>query len=209
MGKILTTLLLILIVVLPKFCQGGFETDVKAGDIVCWRADSVEFLEIDLPIPLLEILYLTFPSFIHAYIVVDEDGTLRTSKQLDGVGSSRLAKRYEQFNLGVLIRNSALNEAQVEDILNTAHSLEGNYDYGGYNGLILDFLLSRDILRLFTSILQSPDDLYCSEFIALCFESNNIHVSARESSLTSPLDIYYYALNPFTDWGVIDIYSLE
>ena len=207
--KIITILLLVLLVTSPKFCHSGFKTDVKAGDIVCWRSDSIEFLDIDLPIPLFELLHFTFPILTHADIVVDEDGTLRTSIQKKGVCTSNIEKRYEQCNLGILLRNRSLTEAQIDSVLDTAYELDADYDYGGYDGLIMDFLLFWDILRLYTSILQSPDDLYCSEYTALCFENNGIKVSHRNPSLTSPLDIYRYALNPFISWEIIDICILD
>ena len=97
---------------------------------------------------------------------------------------------------------------QESKMLATAYSLEGNYDYGGYWGLFLDFL-SGDQQRYWTILLQSPEHYYCSEVIATCFEENNIPVSLRKSSLTSPLDLLYFTMGPDADWEIIEILELS
>ena len=181
----------------------------KPADIICWRGDSMEFIGFKLSVPVFESVYGA-PLLTHTDIVIDEDGTLRTSIQNEGVSESTVESRQSQFNMGVLLRNPSLTEYQIESVLDTAYSLEGDYDWGGYNGQILDYLLRFPWMpegRLFTTFLQSDDELYCSEYVALCFESNTIGVSAREASLTGPLDIYYYALDPDTGWEVMEVWE--
>jgi len=179
--------------------------DVKPADIICWRSDTLKFAGLNLSVPLLEQIYGE-PLLTHAGIVVDKDGRLRTSIQGEGVSESTIEDRKTQFNMGVLLRNSSLTEGQIESVVETAYGLEGAYDWGGYNGQVMDYLYRFPWMpeqRFFTRLFEDDTEYYCSEFTALSFECNAIGVSAREPSLTSPLDLYYYALDEDKGWKVI------
>jgi len=204
MKKILLTFLISLIVITAAY--GEVSTiEVKPADIICWRSNTLEFGRYTLDVEKLESIYGT-PLLTHTDIVVDETGKLRTSIQGLGTSESTIEERQEQFNMGILLRNDSLTEEQIQTVIDTANSIEGAYDWGGYNGLIMDYLLRFSWMperRFYTRLFQDDSKYYCSEFTALSFESNAIGVSARDSSLTSSLDLYYYALEEDKGWKVI------
>jgi hypothetical protein len=208
-GLLVLIFILGLIIIWPAIPTHAFE--IKPADIICWRSDALKFAGLNLSVSLLEAIYGE-PLLTHADIVIDKYGTVRSSIQGEGVSESTIENRKEQFNMGILLRNGSLTEEQIQAVIDTTNSMEGAYDWGGYNGLIMDYILRFSWMperRLYTRVFQDDSKYYCSEFTASSFELNVIDVSARDSSLTSPLDLYYYALNENEGWKVIYTWEAE
>ena len=205
MKKILLSCLIPLIIATITFGE-EYDPIVKPADIICWRSDILEFGKYTLDVEKLESIYGT-PLLTHTDIVVDETGKLITSIQGLGTSESTIEERKQQFNMGILIRDESLSELQTEVVIDRAYSMESDYDYGGYYGQVLDYILRLPWMpesRFYTWLFQDANKYYCSEFTALSFDSD---ISERDPNLTSPLDIYYFALDENTSTNVIYIWS--
>lgn len=213
-SKTLTTLLFVLLITVPNTGYGiGLETPVQAGDIVLFRSYTIEVLGFAYPVWLVESCCFNIDTFwYHAEIVYDENGGIVTSAPPDGTGhTSTLSHRYEEgiWNKIILLRNSALAEEQIDSILDTAFSLEGNYDWVGYYLHILDLFTSCSILEIFRSAPRPLYDYHCVSATAFSFEANDIQVSKKAPHITTPWDIVYYACDENTDWEIVEICNLD
>ena len=173
-----------------------------AGDVYLWTSDNFLLWGVPLPVGILGIIYGEVPSFTHADVCVTEEGRLRTSIQGKGVSSSTVNKRKLNFVSGVQLRNTTLTKDMINIVCNTAYTLEGSYDYGGYDGQGLDYLIRVPYTPrgyFFTALLQDPELYYCSEFVVECFLSADVMTGVRIHP--APNDIYYTVND--TDWEIV------
>ncbi len=179
-----------------------------AGDVFLWTLEYLEVFGITLSVDLFGFLYGEFPCFTHADLCVNDEGDLITSIQNKGVSSATVEKRKGQFIRGVQLRNTALSENTIDIVCDTAYTLEGDYDSGGYDGQIIDFLFRIPWTPrgyLFTSICEDPELYYCSEFVVECFLSGNAMEKVRIHP--APNDIYNVVGS--TDWEIVGTWELE
>jgi len=190
-------------------CYGDF-VDPEPGDVYLWTSETLAFCGIPLNVAFLSIFYGEI-LFTHADLCVTEEGRLRTSIQKRGVSSSNVESRKASFVSGVQLRNTTLSEDTIDIVCNTAYELEGDYDWGGYNGQVMDFLFRIPYTPrgyLFTLLFQDPELYYCSEFVVDCFLSADEMEEARIHP--APDDIYNITKEwKSTDWKVVGEWKLE
>ncbi len=203
--KIKKTLIgLCLTLMLCSTCYADF-VDPKPGDVYLWKSKTFLLFDIPFPVDLLAVLYGEFPSFTHSDVCIDEDGRLRTSIQGKGVSSSTVNKRMDGFTGGVQLRNETLSGDTLDKVCDIAYELSGDYDYGGYNGQGLDFLIRVPYTPrgyFFTSMLQDASLYYCSEFVVECFLGAGEMGEARIHP--APNDIYYIV---GSEWKVVGTWN--
>ena len=199
-----TLIVFCLTLMLCSTCYADF-INPKPGDVYLWKSKTFLLFDIPFPVDLLGAIYGELPSFTHADVCVSYDGDLRTSIQGKGVSSSTVESRMNSFIGGIQLRKETLLEDTVDKVCNMAHELSGDYDYGGYNGQGLDFLIRVPYTPrgyLFTSMLQDPDLYYCSEFVVECFlgagEMGEVRIHP------APNDIYYIV---GSEWKVVGTYG--
>jgi len=213
-NKSIITLLFVLLITAPNIGYGiGLETPVLPGDIVLFRSYMIHVFGFEYPVCLIELCCFNIYTFwYHAEIVYDKNGGIVTSAPPDGTGhTSTLSHRYEEgtWNKIALLRNKKLNEEQIESVLDTAFSLDSDYDWMGYYLHILDLFTSCSILNLFRSTPRQSDNYHCVSATAFSFEKNEIHVSKKATHITTPWDIINYASDENTDWEIIEVCDLD
>jgi len=188
-------------------CYADF-VEPQAGDVYLWTSEYLEFFGMNLRVDFLSIFYGEIPLFTHADLCVDEQGRLRSSIQNKGVSSSSVENRKRSFISGVQLRNTDISKKSINIVCQTAYTLEGNYDWGGYNGQIMDYLFRMPYFPrgyLFTLIFQNPELYYCSEFVVECFLSANEMEEVR--IYPSPDDIGNIV--SITNWKIVGTWESE
>lgn len=203
-------MLLIAAFFMPGICQ-GFNSDVKAGDIILLESESFSLGGYELWIPLFKSICGIEHLPAHAEVVVDDEGKTFSSIQPNGTTYSTVGQRLKQFGKGILLRNSTLTDEQITAVVETAIGIDAPYEYLKYDLLALSFMWDIvfcnccDETRTLVEIFENPDALVCSEITTLVFELNNIKASVKPARLSSPLDILKVV--NVSDWEIVEIWE--
>ena len=127
--------LLIAAFFMPGICQ-GFDSQVKAGDIILLEGETLPFRGFDIQVSFLKSFcgLEHFPT--HAEVVVNDKEITFSSIQPDGTGYSTVGTRLKQFGKGILLRNPTLTDEQIESVIATANDIDGDYEQLKYLSLI-------------------------------------------------------------------------
>lgn len=188
-------LLIIISTMLFSFVASAQDIEVKPGDIALWvPAEGFEKLIADIRCP-----ELTF--YYHSDVVYDDNGGVVTSAPPEGCGAiSSIENRIESgkwLKLAIL-RNENLAESEIESVLETAFSLECDYDWIGLYLQLSDFIWTCSDVEFFRLFLPPDWPFYnCLSFAAYCHGFPYPHRITPWGMMVTP------------GWEIVGEYNLE
>jgi len=164
------TIIMLILLLMPSICLGF---DLQAADVVLYKPVGQELSFAQLRCPQIDFWY-------HADIATGESDDVVTSAPPDGCGStSALSNRIESGDWSeyAVLRNDTLTDDQIDDVLDTAFSLDCEYDWFGFYLHWLDFALFCGDVVLFRAFEELSPNYHCLSFVAYCEGFLRPHVS--------------------------------
>ena len=186
-------MLIVISTMLFAFVVTAQDIYIQIGDIALWMPVGVEKTIAAIRCPQL-------PFYYHADIIYDNSGNVITSAPPEGCGAtSSLDDRMSsgKWSKLAILRNESLTESELNAVLDTAFSLQCNYDWIGFYLQWFDFLLSCSEIEFFRIWADLIPDLNCLSFAAYCHNFPNPHRITPWGMIATP------------GWKIVDEYNLE